>query len=148
MVVTNQPVTAWLTPVAGQPDTFRTTGVGPEVTLAPFYKTHRRIYTGYWDVLTPVENTARLEELEAERERIRRLEAATVVYLAPGDATVEKAHNQQGESTSIVRTRRPRWTPRGEVVLGRHPAERRHTKRDGHHLQPRQSARAQLRSAR
>ena len=35
---------------------------------------------------------------------MRRLEAATVAFLAPGDEANDRAHNQQGESTSIVRT--------------------------------------------
>jgi hypothetical protein len=94
----------WVKPVAGQPGSFRTTGVGAEVTLAPFYRTHRRIYTGYWDLLTHAENVERLEAIEAEGERVRRLEAATIVYLAPTDATIERAHNQRGAETSIVRT--------------------------------------------
>jgi hypothetical protein len=102
--VTDRPVTDWVKPVAGQPGAFRTTGVGADVVLAPFYRMHRRIYTGYWDVLTPAENVERLREIEAERERVRRLEAATLVYFAPTDAAVEKAHNQQGDATSIVRT--------------------------------------------
>jgi DUF1680 family protein len=104
VLVTDRPVTEWLQPVAGEPGTFRTAGLGVDFTLAPFYKTHRRIYTGYLDVLTPVENVERLNAIEVERERIRRLEAATVVYLAPTDASVEKAHNQQGEATSLIRT--------------------------------------------
>jgi DUF1680 family protein len=104
VLVTDRPVNDWLKPVPGQPGSFRTVGVGADITLAPFYKTHRRIYTGYWDLLTPAENVARLEAIEAERERVRRLEAATIVFLAPTDAAIEKAHNQQGEQTSIVRT--------------------------------------------
>jgi hypothetical protein len=104
IIVTEKPVTEWVKPVTGHPGTFRLTGVGTDVTLAPFYKTHRRIYTGYWDVLTPAENAARLKAIEEERGRVRKLEAATVVYFAPTDDAVEKAHNQQGEQSSIVRT--------------------------------------------
>jgi hypothetical protein len=104
VLVTERPVGDWVKPVAGQPGSFRTTGVGAEVTLAPFYRTHRRIYTGYWDLLTHAENVERLEAIEAEGERVRRLEAATIVYLAPTDATIERAHNQRGAETSIVRT--------------------------------------------
>jgi hypothetical protein len=102
--VTDRPVTEWVKPLPGEPASFRTAGAGAEVTLAPFYRTHRRIYTGYWDVLTPAENVERLKAIEAERERVRRLESLTIAYLAPTDPGVEKAHNQQGEQTSIVRT--------------------------------------------
>lgn len=103
VLVTDRAVTEWLQPVDGTPGTFRMTGLGVDLTLAPFYRTHRRIYTGYWDLLTPAEEAARLEAIEAERERVRRLEAATIVYMAPTDAAVERAHRQRGEDTSIVR---------------------------------------------
>ena len=104
VLVTERPVTEWLKPVAGQPGSFRTAGVGADVVLSPFYRLHRRVYTAYWDLLTPAENTARLKAIEAERARVRRLEAATITFLAPGDEAGDRAHNQQGESTSIVRT--------------------------------------------
>ncbi len=103
VLVTDRPVAEWVKPVPGQAGTFRTSGVGADVTLSPFYRTHRRIYTGYFDVLTPAENAVRLAAVEAERARVRLLEAATITYFAPTDAAVEKAHNQQGEETSIVR---------------------------------------------
>jgi hypothetical protein len=104
VIVTDRPIAEWLTAVAGQPGSFRTAGVGADVTLAPFYRTHRRIYTGYWDLLTPAENVERLKTIEAARERTRALEAATITYFGPDDASIERAHNQQGEETSIVRT--------------------------------------------
>src|SRR5678815_3535440 len=49
-------------------------GDGADVVLSPFYRLHRRIYTAYWDLLTPAENTGRLKAIEAERARVRRLE--------------------------------------------------------------------------
>ncbi len=104
VLVSERPVTAWLKPVAGTPGSFRTTGVGADVVLSPFYRLHRRIYTAYWDLLTPAENVARLKEIDAERARVRRLESATIAFLAPGDEASDRTHNQQGESTSIVRT--------------------------------------------
>jgi hypothetical protein len=104
VLVTERPVTEWLKPVAGRPGSFRTSGMGVDVVLSPFYQLHRRVYTAYWDLLTPAENTARLKAIEAERARVRRLEAATIAFLAPGDDANDRAHNQQGESTSIVRT--------------------------------------------
>jgi uncharacterized protein len=102
VVVATRPVADWIEPVPGAPGTFATRGVGVELTLAPFYRIHRRIYTGYLDVLTPAENEARLKAIEAERARVRALEAATIVLVDPGDPASETAHNQQGEETSIV----------------------------------------------
>jgi uncharacterized protein len=103
-LVTTRPPSDWLKPIADQPGLFRTSGVGVDLTLAPFYTTHRRVYTGYFDLLTPSENAERLREIEAERERVRRLDAATIVYFMPTDTSIERTHNQLGEETSIVRT--------------------------------------------
>jgi uncharacterized protein len=104
VLVTERPVQDWLKPEPGRPGAFRTTGVGADVVLTPFYTTHRRVYTAYWDLLTPAQNAARLQDIEAERARVRRLEAATIAFVAPGDAAGDRAHNQQGEATSVVRT--------------------------------------------
>jgi len=130
VLVTDRPVAEWLKPLADQPGSFRTSGVGStDVVLSPFYRTHRRIYTGYWDLLTPAENTARLKALEAERARLTRLEAATVAFVAPsGDAAAEQSHHQQGEATSIVRTdgragrRGARWFSYDLAFTGATPA--------------------------
>jgi DUF1680 family protein len=127
VIVTNRPVGEWLAPVQDQPGTFRTKGVGADVTFAPFYRTHRRIYTTYWDVLTPAQNAERLEALEAERQRLRHLEAATVTYFAPGDPAIEQAHHQQGEQSSIVVTdgrrgrRAAKWFSYELVFAGQPP---------------------------
>jgi DUF1680 family protein len=104
VLVTERPVQEWLKPEPGRSGAFRTTGIGADVVLAPFHATHRRIYTAYWDLLTPAQNAERLQAIEAERARVSRLEAATIVFVAPGDAAGDRAHNQQGDATSVVRT--------------------------------------------
>lgn len=104
VLVSGRPVVDWLRPVAGRPGVFQTTGLDASLTLSPFYTLHRRLYTGYWDLLTPEENRARLRELDAEQERLRRLDAMTLVHLAPSDPGVEKSFNLRGEASSLVRT--------------------------------------------
>jgi DUF1680 family protein len=103
VIVTDRPVGDWVKPVPGEAGSFRTAGVGVDLKLAPFHRTHRRIYTGYLDVLTPSENVERLKEIEAERERVRRLEAATIAVVSAADPSAERAHHQQGDETSVVR---------------------------------------------
>jgi len=128
VLVTERPVQEWLKPEPGRPGAFRATGVGADVVLTPFYTTHRRVYTAYWDLLTPAQNAARLQDIEAERARVRRLEAATITFVAPGDAAGDRAHNQQGEATSVVRTdRRPgrrssKWFAYDLPLAGASPA--------------------------
>ena len=60
-----------------------------DVSLTPFYRTHERTYSVYFDVVTPSEFDARVAALAAERERVRRMEAATVAYIRPGDQQAE-----------------------------------------------------------
>ncbi|HWP99069.1 MAG TPA: beta-L-arabinofuranosidase domain-containing protein, partial [Vicinamibacterales bacterium] len=108
LVAAGRPVDDWVRPVADRPGAFRTEGVGRprDVELLPFYRLHRRLYAAYWDVITPAEYERRMSEAAAERERVRRLEAATVVFVPPGDEAREKSFGLQGEQTSIVRVER------------------------------------------
>src|SRR5712692_1190613 len=124
LVAADRPISEWLKPVAGKPGTFRSEGVGRDpsadlgvvksvtkddrdrdrdVELVPFYRLHRRTYAAYWDLFTPPEYEKRTAERAAERERLRKLEQATVAFVAPGEGQAERDVNQQGEDTSIVR---------------------------------------------
>src|SRR5581483_9865588 len=104
-VAAEKPVTDWLKPVADKPGDFRSSGVGQDkdVELVPFYRLHKRTYSVYWDLYTPTEWEKHTEEIATERERERKLEAATVGFVQPGNTQSEKDANQQGESTSIAR---------------------------------------------
>jgi uncharacterized protein len=116
LLAADRPVTDWLKPVAGKPGTFRTAGVARpassgapgtmtegEIDFMPFYQVQHRTYGAYWDLFTPPEYEKHLADLAAERERQRKLEQATIAFVAPGDQQAERAANQQGEDTTIVR---------------------------------------------
>ena len=105
LVAAERPLTDWLKPVSGKPGHFRSDGVGREqdVELMPFYRLHRRSYSVYWDLFTPPEWEQKSAELAAERERQRKLEAATLGFVQPGEMQPERDFNQQGEETSPVR---------------------------------------------
>jgi uncharacterized protein len=104
-IAAERPLADWLKPAAGQPGCFRTDGVGRDhdVDFVPFYRLHRRTYAVYWDVFTPAEWERRSADLVAEREKQRKLEAATVGYVQPGEMQAERDANMQGESTEPVR---------------------------------------------
>ncbi|HZS03555.1 MAG TPA: beta-L-arabinofuranosidase domain-containing protein [Blastocatellia bacterium] len=104
LVAAERPLSEWVK-AADNPATFRTAGVGREqdVDLVPFYRLHRRAYSIYFDLFTPAEWEKKAAELLAERERQRRLEAATVAFVQPGEMQPERDFNQQGEETSPVR---------------------------------------------
>ena len=72
-------------------------GSAMDVSFTPFHRTHKRTYSVYNDVLTEYEFSARVASYSAERERIRRMEAATVANIVPGDADAEKTYNYASE---------------------------------------------------
>lgn len=107
LVTSDKPLTEWLQPVADNLGVFRTVGVGrgtegqaSEVEFVPFYKLHRRTYSVYWDLDTNDSWTKKIEELNTERARQQKLEAATVAFVQPGVAEKEKSFNLKSEESS------------------------------------------------
>jgi DUF1680 family protein len=116
LIAAVRPIADWLKPVADKPGTFRSDGVGRpvDVEVAPFYRVQHRTYAAYWDLYTPAEWEKKSAEVAAERERDRKLEAATVAFVQPGEMQPERDFNQQGENTTIARVNgRPGRTGRG-----------------------------------
>ena len=113
LVAAERPAHEWLRPVDGRPGAFRAVGLARDVgevsgaprdlEFEPFYRLHRRVYAAYWDILTPSEYDAKIAAIAAERERLRKLDAATVASVPVGDVDAEKKFEQQGEETSVVR---------------------------------------------
>ena len=105
LVAAERPLADWLKSVPGKTGSFRSDGVGREqdVELMPFYRLHRRTYAVYWDLFTPAEWEKRAGEIAAERERLRKQEAATLGFAQPGEMQPERDYNQQGEETAPVR---------------------------------------------
>ena len=104
-VSAERPVGDWLKPISDKPNCFRTAGVGKDrdVDFVPFYRLHRRTYGIYWDLFTPAEWDKHSAQIAAEREKQRKLEAATVAYVQPGEMQAERDANMQGEGTEPVR---------------------------------------------
>ncbi len=97
----------WVKPVEGRPGVFRTQGVGRDrdVELVPFYRLHRRAYAAYWDIFTPEEWEGRAAAQAAAEEARRKLEAATVAFVQPGQMQSERDFNQRGGTTSPAQLR-------------------------------------------
>ncbi len=100
----DQSVDKWLKPVAGKPATFRTSDVGltTDINFVPFYQLPRRRYAVYWDVFTPAEWQKQSEAYQAEQEKQKKLEAATIAFAQPGQMQSERDINQQGEDTTPI----------------------------------------------
>lgn len=110
-IVTERPLMELLKPVNGKPATFLALGVArtvsgeyaTDVEFRPFYSVHRRVYSAYWDVLTPMEFAAKVAEADAEKQRQAELEQATIAVLSTIEPAAEKPFNQRGEESTIVR---------------------------------------------
>jgi DUF1680 family protein len=105
VVAADRPLSEWLVPGTASGD-FRAQGVARDpaqpaavgdVSFAPFYRTHRRRYSVYVDVLTPAAFDARATAVAAEQARVRRIEAATLGFVRPGEREREREANYQSE---------------------------------------------------
>jgi hypothetical protein len=116
VLVAERPIDEWVVPADGRPGNFRVTGVARrlaapndppiEVTLTPFYRTHGRTYSVYFDVLATPEFVRRLATRDAELARAQRLERATVALVHPGLPSDEQTFNYQSDLSTrpVVRT--------------------------------------------
>jgi hypothetical protein len=108
LVASGRPLSEWLAPGGSRAGDFRAIavarvpgepGTATDIALTPFYRTHGRRYSIYFDVITPSELEARANEVAAEHERVRRLEAATLGFVQPGEAERERQFNYQSDPT-------------------------------------------------
>jgi hypothetical protein len=122
LVSDSRPLSEWLVSKEGRQGDFVAVKVArvPElpappadVSLRPFYRTHRRRYSVYFDTITENEFESRAKAAAAERERIRKMEAATIAYVAPGDAEAERKFHYQSEPANRPVTRTNARTGRG-----------------------------------
>jgi uncharacterized protein len=106
LVAAGRPVSEWVVPTGARQGDFRASQVARvpgdsaapgDVALAPFYRTQRRTYSVYFDVLTQGEFDSRVAAISAARERQRRIEAATVSYIQPGDPQAERDYTYQSD---------------------------------------------------
>lgn len=109
---------AWLKPVKGQINTFETNSVGRprDVVFKPFYQTHDRRYSVYFDLFNQARWEARQEAYEAERQRKKELEAMTFDAFQPGEMQQERDHHFEGDKLNIMedfKGRKARGSERG-----------------------------------
>jgi len=100
----------WTEPVPGEPNTFKTKDVGRprDVKLKPFYKTHERRYSVYWDLMTEQAWKERQEAYQQEQDYQKMLEQMTVDFVQPGERDQEKEHGFKGENARPGSFRRRR----------------------------------------
>jgi hypothetical protein len=102
MMTGNRDPSSWIKPVEGKPNTFKTVNTGRphDVEMKPFYTIFNRRYSIYWDLFNEERWKTRQEEYISEQENIKKLEAAEIDFVQPGEMQPERKHNFKGEKTS------------------------------------------------
>jgi uncharacterized protein len=105
LVSDNNQRQAYFLPMGDKPGNFTALGRlldngAKEISLVPFYRLHRRVYSIYWDTYTADQWLKKMAEVAAAQEKQAQLEQLTVAFIQPGDTQKEKAFNQQGEDTT------------------------------------------------
>jgi len=102
LMTENRDPSGWLEPIPDQVNTFMTSGVGQprDVPVKPFFATHERRYTVYWDMFTEERWKEFQAEYRAQLEEKKRIEEMTWDFVQPGEMQPERDHNFQGEQTN------------------------------------------------
>ncbi|MBL0171035.1 MAG: glycoside hydrolase family 127 protein [Gemmatimonadaceae bacterium] len=98
--------------ITGAPRRATDGAVAGDIALTPFYRTHRRRYSLYYDLLTPAEFESRVGEMAAARAAAARLVASTVGLVQVGDVASERDRNYQSDPKDRVVGRAERRTNR------------------------------------
>lgn len=107
----------WLKPVSGQPNTFETEGVGTprNFVLKPFYATHDRRYSVYFDIFSKEKWAQFQVDYQAKLEAKKELEAKTIDFFQMGEMQPERDHAFKGEkaATEELKGKKARQAERG-----------------------------------
>jgi DUF1680 family protein len=92
----------WTEPVPGKANEFVTKGVGKprDVQLRPFFATHERHYSIYWDMFTEEDWKKRETDYQAHLVRMKELKEMTIDFVQAGEMQPERDHNFKGENTT------------------------------------------------
>jgi len=98
-------------PVAGQPLTFRTKGIGRpnDVTLSPYYSLHHQRFTVYWKCFSETDWQAKQAEIEKMNAARKAYEARIVDEVRPGEQQSETDHNLKETRSSSGNFRNRAW---------------------------------------
>jgi len=107
LITGNRPPAEWLTPKEGKDNTFVMNGVGQprDVELKPFFDTHNRRFSIFWDVFTEEEWKDKQEDYRLKEEKRKELEQMTVDFAQPGEMQPERDHNFSHDNSRVVRFR-------------------------------------------
>jgi DUF1680 family protein len=93
----------WLVPIEGEPNTFKTKEVGRprDIVFKPFFQTHERRYSIYFDVFDEQRWNQYQAEYKAKEEAKKKIERMTIDFFQPGEMQTERDHRFKEEKTWI-----------------------------------------------
>lgn len=89
----------WMEAVPGESNTFKTKNVGRprDVVFKPFYRTHERRYSVYFDLFNEQGWNEREAEYRAKQEQQKKIERMTIDFMQLGEMQPERDHNFKAE---------------------------------------------------
>ena len=102
LMTTKRDPSEWMKPVEGKINTFTTVNTGRprDVELRPLYTIYDRRYTVFWDLFTEEGWKSREAAYLALIEQDKKIKAATIDFVQPGEMQPERNHNFKGEKTN------------------------------------------------
>jgi hypothetical protein len=93
----------WTNLVDGKINTFVTRELGRprDVEFKPFYKTHERRYSVYFDLFDSVQWEVYQEAYKAQQEQLKKMEQMTIDFFQLGEMQPERNHNFESEKTWV-----------------------------------------------
>lgn len=111
LMVEDRDPQSWAVPVPDEPNMFKTQNVGRprDIIFKPFYKTHDRRYSVYFDIFNEAKWEKFQEEYKAKLEAQKILEARTIDFFQPGEMQPERDHNFKSEKSWAHEYRRRKY---------------------------------------
>lgn len=93
----------WTKSVEGNVNTFVTQNVGRprDVEFKPFYETHERRYSVYFDLFNAQQWDMQQAEYKATQEKLKKMEKMTIDFFQLGEMQPERNHNFESEKTWV-----------------------------------------------
>jgi len=93
----------WTAPIEGKVNTFITKNVGRprDVEFKPFYKTHERRYSVYFDLFNGKQWDQYQAEYKAKQEQLKNMERMTIDFFQLGEMQPERNHNFKSDNTWV-----------------------------------------------
>ena len=93
----------WLIPIDSETNSFRTSKVAypRDVDLKPFYRTHDRHYTIFWDMYSTEEWEAHQQAYKEEMKQLKEMERKTIDLFRIGEMQPERDHNLKEEKSWV-----------------------------------------------